>query len=155
MGKAPLKADLRKLCDCTGGCDFTWQGPQKRIWATWPTATVGPYQNLVAGILMEIVEASIAIQQCSWIPSTAFFPFVTLFLTRSAPNVQTGSGGGWVMTGVNMMSANYVANNTFLPDQCEGIKGLPQIVDTFTPPISSAVILSPVAWYQNADDVPH
>lgn len=155
MGVEPLDADLRKPCQCTGGCNETWQGPEKRFWVTWPDATEPQYGPLRDGVLMEIVLATISAQGCTWVPVTGPGPFITLTILRAGQAPETKTGGGWSVQGSNAALQDYVANDVFTPDNCEGVKGLPTVVDTFTPVINSDVLLTPVRWFENADDVPH
>ena len=155
MGVAPLPADLRTPCQCTGGCNETWQGPQKRIWARWVQAIPLLFPDLAAGILMELVPASIGVQNCTWRPVTAFAPFILLTLVRTGQSPSTGTGGSYIVSGSDLLGQLYSAQFAFAPDNCESSKFIQEIVDTFVPPINSDVLLTPVRWYENANDVPH
>jgi len=155
MPVEPLPADLRMLCDCTGGCDFAWEGPQKRVWARWLQAIPVFYPILATGILFEIVPASIQVQNCQWLPVTDQTPFVLLEMTRVGQSPFTGTGGSYIVEGVDSIGFAYAAQLAFTPDDCESTKLIDEIVDTFAPPINSDVLLTPVEWWQNANDVPH
>jgi len=155
MGVEPLTADLRMLCDCTGGCELAWEGPQKRMWVTWPTAPAINYPNLSSGILFELSPPSITVQICRWFPVTAFAPFVTIVLLRTGQSPSTGTGGSWLVQGVDAFVNQYIAQNVFTPDRCEDFKTLATSLDQFIPKLGDNVDIEPVRWWENANDVPH
>lgn len=125
------------------------------MWVTWPNAPALNYPNLRSGILFELFVPSITVQLCQWRPATAFAPFVTVVMLRTGQSPSTGTGGDYLVEGVDSFVNVYVAQSVFTPDNCEGAKTLFTVTDQFTPPIASDVQLVPVRWFENADDVAH
>jgi len=155
MGVQPLPADLRKLCDCTGGSEKTWQGPEKRIWLRWPNAPALIYPQLASGILMELPQANITVQVCVWDPLAPIAPLVTLILRRTGQSPSTGTGFSWAVNAENSDGEDWVGSITLPAASTPQATVVNRFAETWTPPLGVPCILTQVRWYQNADDVPH
>lgn len=155
MGVQPLPADLRKICDCTGGAEKTWQGPEKRIWLRWPLASPVLYPGLADGVLAEIVDADITVQICKWTVVPISPIIVRVELTRTGQSPFTGTGFEWLVfvrgTGNKTWSGQVV-----LPAEDTPLDAQPlRFFEDFDPELGVICDLTQVLWWENADDVPH
>lgn len=152
MGKAPLDADLRTLCQCSAGCAKPWQSPQLRYWATWG-ATTSP--QLGAGIFIESSGVA-APEQCDYagvVDVPGFFTNATM--TRVATPAVSSASGNWlvqVFRGLSLETVNlFVAAPS---EDCQAVKTCVLITNN-TPMTIGPCTLTPIRWFEDADDVPH
>lgn len=155
MGVEPLPADLRKPCDCTGGSEKTWQGPQKRIWIRFPLASPAIYPGLALGTLAEIVEGDITIQNCKWRPASTVLPVTKVTLTRIGQSPSTGTGFDWNVEIKGVGGQEWIGNQVLPAASTPQDAQILASVDDFTPELGVICDLTQVRWFEDADDVPH
>lgn len=150
MGKEPLPADLRLLCDCSAGCTEPWLSPEKRYWIQWDGSDD---PGLAAAVFIELDPSPTPVA-CTWlgvVDQPSFFDTCRLF--RSASDNVSDAFSDWTVS--LQVLAVLVAENTagFGPlDDCTISHPMPEVFNS-TPLMVGTAVAFPILWWQDADDV--
>jgi len=149
MGVAPLPFDPRQPCFCHQNCSG-FKRPTSRWWVRWENAPPA-FPIFATGILLDFDSGLSSPNFCLFkpIPDIPGIALVRLDLSPVAPipgtNVQQSAlaaVGGDVQVN-QIIVFNPLCDATFTIAQSGGTLNL------------GLATLTPIRWYQNADDVPH
>lgn len=149
MGVTPLPFDPRSPCFCHQNCG-SFRQPTTRWWVVYQSA-VPSIPQLNTGVLVEFDSQTFPDRRCLFVPDVlpAGVTVLSLELFPLPP-----------IPGSDLLRSTLVETNVGDQNNFEIFESAPCDIG-YVLPVSQTtlnagpVALTPVRWYQNADDVPH